>query len=372
MSFVAEGRSLISGEIPFLLYGERAAAFQKWSTTLLSYLKQRWPVEGDFYRDAAHLARKARRAGGVHPQDVAMLLAHLEAAGEIENHRAQKPNDWERIPAPVIAVLSEVLPEAETHASLNALFLHADAPGDPPDENKQMKVQEWLRRINSKSSDPFAALGRIVEPHLEIADDDPFAVSRKERIELALEANGLRYLAGGTMARGGALPSQGLQEVLRARDLPAVEVEFERALRNVERSPREAVSAACNILESACKYFIQDNSLAMPRKQDLRSVWNVVRRELGLDSGALEDDDLKKIVSGMLSAVDGISSLRTHASTAHGHGRRPYRLEARHARLAVNSAHTVTMFLLEAWENLERAAQQPIAADRRLGRQQPG
>lgn len=46
---------------------------------------------------------------------------------------------------------------------------------------------------------------------------------------------------------------------------------------------------------------------------------------------------------------EGIGALRTHASSAHGAGKKQYKLEARHARLAIHAAHTVTLFVLESW-----------------------
>lgn len=88
----------------------------------------------------------------------------------------------------------------------------------------------------------------------------------------------------------------------------------------------------------------------MPKRQDLRSVWDVVRRDLGFDPSKVEEQDLKEILSGMFSAVNGISALRTHASSAHGAGRKRYRLEARHARLAVHAAHTLVVFVIESWD----------------------
>ncbi len=62
-----------------------------------------------------------------------------------------------------------------------------------------------------------------------------------------------------------------------------------------------------------------------------------------------KDEDILKIISGVLSVVDGISSLRTHASSAHGAGVKTYTLEPRHARLAIHSSHTIALFLLESW-----------------------
>ena len=37
------------------------------------------------------------------------------------------------IPRPVISLLSDKLPDLETHASLDSLFMYADAPGEVPE-----------------------------------------------------------------------------------------------------------------------------------------------------------------------------------------------------------------------------------------------
>lgn len=87
----------------------------------------------------------------------------------------------------------------------------------------------------------------------------------------------------------------------------------------------------------------------MPNKQDLRSLWKIVSQELKFDASSLQDDDLKKIISGMHSVVDGISSLRTHGSSAHGQGKKLYMPKPRHAKFTVNSAHSLAVFLLETW-----------------------
>ncbi len=46
-----------------------------------------------------------------------------------------------KIPAPVIAVLADNLPELETHAGLDNLFLYAEASGEPPEGSKPVKTQ---------------------------------------------------------------------------------------------------------------------------------------------------------------------------------------------------------------------------------------
>jgi len=264
------------------------------------------------------------------------------------------------IPAPVIAACAEVVVGRETHASLDSLFMYAAAPGDPPEGSKWVKAQEWLRRTNmDESLQPLQVLGRLIEAYMEESppeggpfDDFPPATETPDRqkIKRALARYDLQYVRGGSITGTLGSPSRNLDDFIRDRDLPALDQEFTRALSNVDSSPREGVSAASNILESVCKVYISDRELEMPSRQDLKPVWTVVRKDLGFDPRAVEDQDLQVILTGLLALVDGIGALRTHASSAHGAGKKQYKLEARHARLAIHAAHTVTLFILESWQ----------------------
>jgi hypothetical protein len=168
----------------------------------------------------------------------------------------------------------------------------------------------------------------------------------------------LRYLFGGSIvSTGGGLAAQCLGTILREKDLPAVTAEFHRALEAVDTDPPAGITAACSLLESLFNIYIEDENLEMPATKTIKPLWGVVSRNLGLDPGAMPDDDLKRILSGMFSIVDGVGSLRTHAGSAHGGGRNRYRAQSRHARLAINSAHTLAMFVLETWEVRARQTQ---------------
>lgn len=263
------------------------------------------------------------------------------------------------IPVPVIAACAQIMPDRETHASLYSLFMHAGAPGDPPEGSKPVKVQEWLRRINKDDSvEPLNVLGRLIEGYMEEPppeggpfDDFPQSTETEIQAKLrkALARYDLQYLRGGKITGAVGTPSRSLDDFIRDKDVPLLDQEFTRALSNVEGNPREAVSAASNILESVCKVYIAEEGLEMPAKQDLKPVWNVVRKDLGFDPSVVEDQDLQVILTGLFAIVDGIGALRTHASSAHGAGKTTYKLEPRHAKLAIHSAHTVTLFVLESW-----------------------
>ena len=262
------------------------------------------------------------------------------------------------IPAAVIAVCAEIASRRETHATLDSLFMYSGAPGDPPEGSKHAKAQEWMRRINkTESVEPLRILGRLIEAYMEEEkrqlgpwESAPPEPSDQERIRIVLGRSELQYFRGGSISGALGTASRTLEDVIKEFDAPSIEEEFNRALSNVEHSPREAVSAASNILESVCKVYIAERGLEMPSKQDLKPVWTVVRKDLGFDPGAVEDQDLQTILSGLIAVVDGIGALRTHASSAHGAGKVAYKLEARHARLAIHSAHTITLFILESWK----------------------
>lgn len=262
-----------------------------------------------------------------------------------------------RIPAPVISAVAYVVSERETHASLDSLFMHAGASDDPPCGSKHAKALEWLRRVNrDESVDPLEVLGAIIEGYLDedLVPLDPQLAQRwhelNERIRGALLKANLRYVRGGHITGATAMPSQSLEQHMRKANIEPVNAEFERALNSVSKEPPEALSAACNILESLFKVYIEENNLEEPSRKDIGGLWKVVKDDLNFDPSAIEDDDLRRILSGMASVVGGLGALRTHASTAHGSGKKRYRVEERHARLAVHAAHTLALFVLETWE----------------------
>ncbi len=181
-----------------------------------------------------------------------------------------------KIPAPVIAIVAEVTSSRETHASLDNLFMYAGAPGDPPPGSKAAKALAWLRQINQDETvEPLEVLGRLIEGYLEedisegLNDWTEERKQEKARITKALQNAKLQYHIGGTVTGALALPSSSLEESIRKRNITVLNEEFDRAMRSVEISPKEALSSACNILESVCNIFIEEEGLELPAKQDL-------------------------------------------------------------------------------------------------------
>ncbi|MCB2020675.1 MAG: ATP-dependent RNA helicase HrpA, partial [Burkholderiaceae bacterium] len=216
------------------------------------------------------------------------------------------------IPAPVLSVCAEIAATRESHATLDSLFTYAGAPGDPPAGSKPAKAQAWLRITNKdETTKPLEVLGRLIENYMEAPLDpentwDHDRLKDRERIGKILAQCELQYIKGGKVVGALGAPSRTLEEFIKDSDLASIDSEFNRALSNVETNPREAVSAASNILESVCKVYISEEGLEAPAKQDLKPVWTLVRKHLGFDPSTVEDQDLRQILSGLISITEGI------------------------------------------------------------------
>lgn len=261
------------------------------------------------------------------------------------------------IPPSIIGTASPILADAYTHAQLNSLFMSAGFPGDAPEGNKIEKCRNWLRRANSECDDPLTMFGKLIAEFMDIEptswslkqnqDKDP-----RERILTALANESLSYSRGGYI-HGLSLsgPSRSLAERLKVDGIKAIEVEYDRAYKAIESDPPAALTAACAILESICKCYLEVEGVDLPKKQVLGTLWPEVASRLGLSPKDVADDDLRRILQGLYGIADGIAAIRTHQGSAHGKSEaKSYRLAQRHARLAVHAAHTMAMFVLETWE----------------------
>lgn len=258
-------------------------------------------------------------------------------------------------PRPLATIAGEVIGSYYyNHRLIESVFYEAGASGEIPEGNCIAKVTKWLMREGKANpTKAIRILGKVIEELLD-GDNPRFSADiekDKERLKEALNRYGLKYCFGGHIY-GAAMkaPSHALGEKLREVSIAEIDVEFDRAYRSIETDPPAAVTAACAILEALCKEYIAENGLDMPSNQSIKQLWSVMSKHLRVAPETVEDNDLKRILSGLTSIVDGIGSYRTHAGSAHGQGRRSYKVAARHARLAVHAAHTLCLFAMETWQ----------------------
>jgi len=138
-------------------------------------------------------------------------------------------------------------------------------------------------------------------------------------------------------------------------DFDTANRDLDRALRHAEADPELAVTGACAVLESVCHSILVELNADIPAKQDIAGLYRAVREPLGLSptkEGLPSEivNDVRAVLSGLVTAVQSIGALRTHVGGAHGKQRGHQRIDARIAKLAIHSASAVALFLIETWQ----------------------
>ena len=263
-----------------------------------------------------------------------------------------------KIPIPVIAVVADVVSNRFTHARIDD-FAEAAGIVNTQGEfigNKLGVVRFWLRCANDDPA-PLTRLGVFIVELMEVDCDSgqigaQASLERdRSRVRESLAKHGLTYLKDGRIvAIGVQAISKRVEGFIKAHDMSGVHAEFDRISANVENDPPAAVTGSCALLESLFKAYISKEGLEMPSDKSLAPLWKVVRSHLKLEPDKLQEDNIRKILTGLGAIVDGIGALRTHEGSAHGREKRSYRIKPRHARLASHAAFTIAAFIMETWD----------------------
>lgn len=120
-----------------------------------------------------------------------------------------------------------------------------------------------------------------------------------------------------------------------------------------EQDYEGAITNARNLIESICLYIIEYlSNEEYTYDGNLIKLYKKVSNILNLNPSNHSDENLKQILSGLISQINGISGLRNNFSDAHGGSpsQKKYKIDDRHTILAVNSAKTISEFLYNTYE----------------------
>ena len=79
-------------------------------------------------------------------------------------------------------------------------------------------------------------------------------------------------------------------------------------------------------------------------------LYKQVREAYNMHTDDNMDKRVKKLLSGLNTIVDAIAEMRNQISDAHGQGEKRISIRDYHAQLAVNSAITISEFILSVYK----------------------
>jgi len=172
-----------------------------------------------------------------------------------------------------------------SHDALNALFIAAGAPGEPPALSHGAKWKEWLFRVGQDpNADSLAVLGNVIEELMDLApsgDNESYEEwkERRSRVEHALEENHVRYYRFGRVLPQGANAGQteiggGVSASLAPSKPAKVEELLEVTVRGLRRAmhPLTHRRKGTQPLSFGSEYDVQDllHALLRPWISDIR------------------------------------------------------------------------------------------------------
>jgi hypothetical protein len=157
-----------------------------------------------------------------------------------------------------------------------------------------------------------------------------------------------------------------LSDFHRLNDPRVVQQHLERMSVNVDRDPAAAVGSAKELVESVCKFILDDYTVAYDKNDSLLDLYKKAAKALNLNREAVPDsakgsESAQKILQNLATAVQSLAELRNELGLGHGKTK-PSPAFARHARLAFNASRAVVEFLLETW-HVRRAQESANAAE---------
>ena len=121
-----------------------------------------------------------------------------------------------------------------------------------------------------------------------------------------------------------------------------------RMVRRIGNDPEGAITASRNLLETVLKHILDSLGIAYDDNRiELPELFKKVQIELQLAPEQHQEQIFKQILGGCSGVVNGLGAMRNKLGDAHGSGSKRVRPFPRHARLAVNLAGSMALFLTE-------------------------
>ncbi|NQV94776.1 MAG: abortive infection family protein [Sphingomonadales bacterium] len=206
---------------------------------------------------------------------------------------------------------------------------------------------------------------KVCDPREYLSEPEKVEAVR-EHINQALTPDGLAMVVVSGKAHltkksgSGAIVEPFISKV-EVLDFDTVQMEMARAISNLDDDPEDAGTAACALIEAVCRSILIELGLALPSKKDIDGLLKTTQEPLGLSPGRTDltpelEQDVRQVLGGLTLVTKGIGALRTHGGDAHGREKGFKRIDPRIARLALNSAGSIALFLIETWERKENRA----------------
>lgn len=225
-------------------------------------------------------------------------------------------------------------------------YYHSVDWADPEQVNKVLQVFEGvLQRAESLAKEEtltpecHAQRERQVETLIQVLNKDGF------------------QWVGGRIVPDARIPSlSSIKNTAAVFDAQHMAEQIRRMETAVDSDPSLAIGTAKELIETCCKTILSERGKPVSGTPDVSTLTKETLKELKLIPDGVPEarrgaDVSKRLLSNLGTIGNGLAELRGLYGTGHGKHGRSSGLGARHAKLAVGAAATLTVFLFETHED---------------------
>ena len=220
-----------------------------------------------------------------------------------------------------------------------------------PSGQRRSLVEEYYASINWSSPAAVAKVLAAYETHL-FRLGEKGEIDELNKLVRHLERDGVKYEESRLHLVANEVHLQELIEVDFGIDISQLQANVHRIQESLSKDTSQAMGYAKELVESTCKHI-----LAARREENLESgdLPALIKRvQDGLDLGPTEVPNdikgcqaVKRVLGSLANIVQGLAELRNLYGTGHGRGPDHKDPWERHARLCVNAAAALCLFLME-------------------------
>jgi len=247
------------------------------------------------------------------------------AAGDIWQHRVNNPYDWND--NWIFTDSRFNLLHCDDSVFLNFLceMLHPIVRADPSEVTKLLQI------FNDN-----------------LKDDNFEIVEKSRKSERRIFVGRLKIIGKESIEKKGGE----LKQILNAE---YVSQQINLMESSIEISPHISIGLAKELIETCCKSIFEDRNEKYDKNWDLIKLMKETTKLLKLTPEDIPNESrasssIKQILGSLSSVVQGIGEIRNEYGSGHGKDGKFKGLQPRHAKLAVGSASTLAIYLLETNE----------------------
>ena len=246
----------------------------------------------------------------------------------------------------------------------DAARVDCDSAYQPPVSGaRRSLVEQYFHSVNWTDWRDVKKVLQVFESILHTAEnviqnagaDSEFSKRLKAEMDnmlYYLRKDGFQYVDGRIVSGAGMPSLDGIKENAAEFDAKHLAEQIRRIEQSIESDPPLAIGTAKELIETTCKTILAERGKPVSGTPDIPTLTKETLKELKLVPDSVPDsargsDVIRRLLSNLGTIGNGLAELRGLYGTGHGKHGQTSGLNARHAKLAVGAAATLTTFLFE-------------------------